>query len=40
MRNNTLIEKVVEITVAKISGTDAFMQEIYDKLVELNKNDD
>lgn len=52
MRNNTLIEKVVEITVVKISGTDtatnqasgkataAFMQEIYNKLVELNKNDD
>lgn len=52
MRNSNLIEKVVEITVAKVSGTDtstnqasgkgtaAFMQEVYDKLVELNKNDD
>ncbi|MDE6956656.1 MAG: hypothetical protein K2O96_00940 [Lachnospiraceae bacterium] len=52
MRNSTLIEKVVEITVAKLSIADTptsqisgeetaeFMQEIYNKLVELNKNED
>lgn len=49
MDNDRLIEKTVEITVAKLSGTDTnttqsvgmnvaqFMQGIYDKLVELNK---
>lgn len=48
LRNSTLIEKTVEITVAKMSNTQtppskeggekvaAFMQVIYDKLVELN----
>lgn len=52
MRNSALIEKAVEITVAKISNnsgpvnsesgkcTADFMQEIYNKLVELNKNED
>lgn len=52
MRNSTLIEKTVEITAAKVSNTNGtansitgkevagFMQEIYDKLVELNQNDD
>ena len=52
MRNSSLIEKTVEITIAKPSGTDApanqatgkltaeFMQEIYNKLVELNANED
>lgn len=52
MRNDTLIEKTVEITVAKMSNTDLtvcdaggkcvadFMQEIYNKLVELNKNEE
>lgn len=51
MRNNTLIEKTVEITVAKISNSNVvvnenggknvaeFMQEIYNKLVELNQNE-
>lgn len=50
-RNDHLIEKTVEITVAKLSNTSTptnesngknvaeFMQEIYDKLVELNKED-
>lgn len=50
-RNGHLIEKTVEITVAKLSNTSTpanesngknvaeFMQEIYDKLVELNKED-
>lgn len=49
MDNRLLIEKTVEITIAKISanttitGRDSgkkvadFMQEIYDKLVELDK---
>ena len=52
MDNDRLIEKTVEITVAKLSGTDTnttqsvgmnvaqFMQGIYDKLVELNKKQD
>mgnify|MGYP000028429160 CR=1 FL=1 len=52
MRNDRLIEKVVEVTVAKLSGTSAptneatgktvaeFMQEIYNKLVELNNEED
>lgn len=52
MRNSSLIEKTVEITIAKLSGTDSpanqttgkitaeFMQEIYNKLVELNANED
>lgn len=51
MRNNTLIEKTVEITVAKLSSNTAgadqysgentadFMQKVYDKLVELNSED-
>lgn len=51
MRNNTLIEKTVEITVAKLScnsagadeysgeATAEFMQKVYNKLVELNSND-
>ena len=50
-RNDHLIEKTVEITVSKLSNTSTptnesngknvaeFMQEIYDKLVELNKED-
>lgn len=50
--NNSLIEKTVEITVAKMSNTQtppskeggekvaAFMQVIYDKLVELNSKAD
>lgn len=50
MSNGTLIDKTVEITVAKMSNTNippseeggknvaAFMQVIYDKLVELNNN--
>ena len=49
--NDRLIEKTVEITVAKMSNSSVtpneengkavadFMQEIYNKLVELNKND-
>lgn len=52
MRNSSLIEKTVEITIAKLSGSNAptnqatgkltaeFMQEIYNKLVELNANED
>ena len=52
MRNSTLIEKTVEITIARMSNTNMpvnlesgkltadFMQEIYDKLVELNKNEE
>lgn len=52
MRNSTLIEKTVEITVARMSNTNTvanetggknvadFMQEIYNKLVELNKNEE
>lgn len=52
MRNHTLIEKTVEITIARMSNTSMpvnsesgkltadFMQEIYNKLVELNKNND
>lgn len=48
MRNHTLIEKTVEITIARMSNTNmpvnsesgkltaGFMQEIYNKLVELN----
>lgn len=51
LSNSTLIEKTVEITVAKMGNTNvipnkdggksvaAFMQEIYNKLVELNKAD-
>lgn len=50
MRNNQLIEKAVEITVAKLSSnsvgadeysgeaTADFLQRIYDKLVELNSD--
>lgn len=50
MQNYKLIEKTVEITVAKLANSNAstneasgklvadFMQEIYNKLVELNKN--
>ena len=49
--NGTLIDKVVEITVARVSNTNLpidktggeniaeFMQAIYDKLVELNQED-
>lgn len=49
LRNHNLIEKTVEITVAKLSNSTLsvnkvggenvaeFMQEIYNKLVELNK---
>lgn len=52
MRNDRLIERTVEITVAKMTncGVSAnktcgenvaeFMQEIYNKLVELNKEED
>lgn len=52
MRNNTLIEKTVEITAAMLSSSNDsanqvtgdcvadFMQKIYNKLVEFNKNDD
>ena len=43
--NEHLIDKTVEITVAKMAnctldckGVANFMQEVYDKLVELNKN--
>lgn len=48
MRNDSLIEKTVEITVAKMTNSDTpankvvggnvaeFMQAIYDKLAELN----
>lgn len=51
LRNERLIEKTVEITVAKLSNSTLvvnqdggenvaeFMQAIYDKLVELNKED-
>ena len=51
-RNERLIEKTVEITVAKLSSTVSptnaesgknianFMQEIYNKLVELNNDED
>lgn len=51
MSNRVLIEKTVEITVAKMTNTNLsvneeggkrvadFMQEIYNKLVELSKND-
>lgn len=50
MSNDALIDKTVEITVARMANTNispngeggryvaAFMQVIYDKLVELNKN--
>ena len=50
MSNSVLIDKTVEITVARMGNTNiapneeggknvaAFMQVIYDKLVELNKN--
>lgn len=50
-RNSTLIEKTVEITVAKMANSSIapneangenvadFMQQIYNKLVELNNND-
>ena len=52
MRNSALIEKTVEITVARMSNTNMavnsesgkytaeFMQEIYNKLVELDANED
>lgn len=43
--NENLIDKTVEITVARMAnctldgkGVANFMQEVYDKLVELNKN--
>nr|DAR58775.1 MAG TPA: hypothetical protein [Caudoviricetes sp.] len=43
--NEHLIDKTVEITVAKMAncaldgkGVANFMQEVYNKLVELNKN--
>ncbi len=51
LSNDVLIEKTVEITVAKMEHTNVspnkeggkivtgFMQEIYNKLVELNKAD-
>ena len=51
IRNQDLINKTVEITVAKLSNSNAsankevgahvteFMQEIYNKLVELSKNE-
>lgn len=51
VRNSALIDKTVEITVAKMSNSSVtpneengkavanFMQEIYNKLVELNNND-
>lgn len=49
--NSSLIEKTVEITIARLSNSNLsvngeggkkvgeFMQEIYNKLVELNKGD-
>lgn len=44
-RNDHLIDKTVEITVAKVTnsaldgnGVADFMQEVYNKLVELNNN--
>lgn len=52
LRNSAIIDKTVEITVAKMSNSSItpnevngkevadFMQEIYNKLVELNKNDE
>lgn len=52
MQKDTLLLKTVEITVARMSGTSMpvnsesgkhtadFMQEIYNKLVELNKKED
>ncbi len=52
LKNSTLIEKTVEITVARMSNATAstnessgknvadFMQEIYNKLVELSKNEE
>lgn len=52
MRNERLIDKTIEITVAKLSGTNSstnevsgkavagFMQEIYNKLSELSEADD
>ena len=52
MQNERLIEKTVEITVATLSNSDIsinsiggehvadFMQQIYNKLVDLNKNED
>lgn len=51
LRNHTLIEKTVEITVAKMSNSSIipskesgenvaeFMQEIYDKLAELSNKE-
>lgn len=51
LRNSALIDKAVEITVAKMSNSSIspngengkavadFMQEIYNKLVELNNNE-
>lgn len=51
LRNSSLIEKTVEITVAKMSSSTLtvnktggenvaeFMQEIYNKLVELNNSE-
>lgn len=50
MNNSALIDKTIEITVARLNNTNlpinqdggknvaAFMQEIYDKLIELNNN--
>ncbi len=52
MTNDILIEKTVEIIAARMTNTTsipdeksgknvaAFMQEIYNKLVDLNKNED
>ena len=52
MKNERLIDKTIEITVAKLSGTSSstneaagkatadFMQEIYNKLSELSEADD
>lgn len=51
MKNSSLLEKTVEITVAKMSSSSIsvneasgknvadFMQKIYDKLVELNNTE-
>ena len=50
LNNSSLIDKTVQITVAKMTNSSIptckdggaavadFMQEVYDKLVELNKN--
>lgn len=50
MNNNMLIDKTVDITISKMNSSNiavdenvgknvaAFMQEIYNKLIELNQN--